>query len=259
MSLFDPQLIYTRKPYYDKKGCINQKKVPGLSPPQNNPVLESQIPRSIGVLKTFGYKVYPPNTNFTTTYFDFQTITGYQSYDFQYVSRGYVTVNNILGLIGNQFNHLYQKIDKITNVNLSVGLTMGELYFQSTSQQSTAIVNTTKLVNKSLNVFNPSSATYCGAILYPKSNTYCHYIEWRGGQYGNKFQEQYSNYSQPSYISYWSSNDLNQFRELAENGQISDDMRILDFSVSTGGIYNITMNYVIICNISYRDEVDLVN
>lgn len=60
MSFFDPQSIYTRKKYYSKKGCINQKKVPGLSNNLPNPAEEDQIPRSIGVLNAFGYTILPP-------------------------------------------------------------------------------------------------------------------------------------------------------------------------------------------------------
>lgn len=60
MSIFDPQQVYYNRRYYNAKGQVNQKKIPGLNPQLTLPTNPADIPQSISILNAYGYTVLPP-------------------------------------------------------------------------------------------------------------------------------------------------------------------------------------------------------
>ena len=62
MSLFDPQHVYYHTVRSTRKGQVLQQK-----PIHHQGAYDSdEIPRALGLLKTYGYHVYPPNYSLTT-------------------------------------------------------------------------------------------------------------------------------------------------------------------------------------------------
>ena len=111
MSLFDPYNLYQRKYKKTHKGQIIRQKPTNYQPP----IVESEIPRSRLVLKSFGYSIYPPHYLFGENF----------SIPFTFIETGLeqtslnLTVNYLWPLLQAKYSSLSDFIENNLSYNTS--------------------------------------------------------------------------------------------------------------------------------------------
>ena len=111
MSLFDPQHVYYHTVRSTRKGQVLQQK-----PIHHQGAYDSdEIPRALGLLKTYGYHIYPPRWRpFQMLAFPFQYSESNLSYNSMSIS-----FNSLYPALVNSYSDLSQFIENNPNVNNS--------------------------------------------------------------------------------------------------------------------------------------------
>ena len=102
MSFFDPQGLYYHRQKSTRKGQIIQKK----PQPKNGAIGYDEIPRSLSVLKTFQYQIFPPGTTYPQTLHR-DLSWGYNA-NLSSVDRINISVNSIMTSASEKFNDAFQ-------------------------------------------------------------------------------------------------------------------------------------------------------
>lgn len=173
MSIFDPQGIYFHRQKSTKKGQILQKR-----PKSNQGAIKmSEVPRSVNVLKTYGFTVIPPGGqppspepvarvarySINTTLQNNLTAQGSKT----------ITFNNIWGVIKNNFMELLEiPLEQVTVGQVTISITCVQFPVQISAADNIQVItdgftdNTQINYNNTQIIYTSYNSTQCRKAVF---------------------------------------------------------------------------------------------
>lgn len=249
MSFFDPHKVYYHHQKSTKKGQIIQKK----PQPKNGAIGYDEIPRSITVLKTFKYQVYPPNFSITKSFH--RDLSWNYNQNNNNISTIAISVNSIISGMGNKFNQFFD-IDPTRVQNFYFYINLNTILFNINPSSSSSSSYTLSFYENppdgnQLISFTTSTHGTNFIMLFPYDINQINHCRIGDHDYFN-YIPFYNSPTEIKLASYLSNNkDIytqmfnNQFHEIDDD----QDIAIITLSNSTSDAQSIT--YSVIMDLEY--------
>lgn len=252
MSLFDPYHINKRRVRKSHKGQVIQQRISkdyyAISP--------DELPRSIKVLKSYGYTISPPGQDPEPVQTIFKdglslplTINFNTGSSMQYT----VKFNDILTVIGNRLDSILVYENNVVDSLVEFYITSIE-YYVNTNVNSVGVNLYTNKINWN-NTINKST----GVLAVPLNSTQFRYISYQPGSWGNQFSQSFSNTDVNTSLAYYSSNDTSIYQQICQNHAVNDDFTVAQITTASGYITIFNLNIIMSITVNYLDEAEPVN
>lgn len=233
MSIFDPHSLYVHHQKSTKKGQIIQKK------PQKrlSAISKEEIPRSIMVLKTYGYTVSPPGQTTIHPAGAFVNTTVYQ------IPQGNVlqlSFNNVWNIVKNSFADLLSiPLANVTNAYVAIGITSINIPVNDPPALS-QIVYESDYFSNTVNTSNP-----CDILYQAYSEDKVLYLFSQQGGFGMSKKDSQGDYIIGGHITY-------EWSDLVLLGQLDTDVNLFTLSNSANtGFGEVTITLCVNAIVNY--------
>lgn len=250
MSIFDPHALYYHPEKKTHKGQIIQKKPTNLQ----HAISKSEIPRSISVLKSYGYDVYPPGESIKTTIYS-DTICKTYVFNVNINAREYTrSFNTVWNDISLDFANILNERN-IVSFEMSLNIP-SMLIYSNGGPGSQFTLDTEKLDGYTFSVGSSGVWTLIFNSYTTNGTTFIQYNS-AAGYVRNTVQ--YTNPDQSGLFINVNTDDTDVYQQLSTQGYLTDDVVLFILTNSGSNINSCNYTLNVQFTISYISEVIPVN